>query len=231
MSEQSRTLLGVRLNFLTKGEAVDAIALLCAKPSGSAVVVTANPEILLRARNDPRLQTILNAAHCALADGVGLRLFGGVAERVTGVDTVAELLRRSVQERWRMGVIGWQFARTHAGNIIPPIRILTDDENLHAENPEFDILFVAHGCPLQEYWIEENRSKLTRVKVFMAVGGTFDMLSGRIPRAPQWMQRAGIEWLWRLSQQPQRFSRIMNATVRFPLAVLAERLSKNSHEA
>lgn len=78
-----------------------------------------------------------------------------------------------------------------------------------------DILFVGFGHGKQEKWIYENLPSLPSVKVAMGVGGSFDYISGKIRRAPKMVQRAGLEWVWRLLRQPSRFFRIWNATVRF----------------
>lgn len=82
------------------------------------------------------------------------------------------------------------------------------------------ILFVAYGSPQQELWISQHLKTLKSVKIAMGVGGAFDFISGERKRAPQWMQRLGIEWMYRLVQEPSRFKRILNATVRFPLKVI-----------
>ena len=73
---------------------------------------------------------------------------------------------------------------------------------------EPDILFVGMGVPLQEKFLEENLAKLN-IKVGITVGGSFDVLAGELNRAPGWMQKIGLEWFYRLLQEPQRFKRIM----------------------
>lgn len=83
------------------------------------------------------------------------------------------------------------------------------------------VLFVAYGAPKQELWIAEYAPKLPKLHLAMGVGGSFDFWSGSIKRAPLWMRRLGLEWLWRLLLNPkQRFKRIWNALVVFPLVVL-----------
>jgi N-acetylglucosaminyldiphosphoundecaprenol N-acetyl-beta-D-mannosaminyltransferase len=69
------------------------------------------------------------------------------------------------------------------------------------------ILFVAYGPPKQELWIARNAARLKNVAVAMGVGGTFDTLAGIVPRAPQWIRRAGFEWTYRLIRQPWRLKR------------------------
>lgn len=88
-----------------------------------------------------------------------------------------------------------------------------------------DILFVAFGAPKQEFWISENLDKIP-VKVAIGVGGAFDYLSGKIPRAPLIVQKLGLEWLFRLVVQPWRIKRQL-ALIEFIWLVLKEKLSKN----
>lgn len=111
----------------------------------------------------------------------------------------------------------------------PPIRgrteegVLVNDNNstiqqINQSKP--DILFVAFGMGKQEKWIYENLSKMPSVKITMGVGGSFDFISGKIKRAPLFLRQLGLEWIYRLIQEPQRFGRIFNATVKFAYLVL-----------
>lgn len=84
---------------------------------------------------------------------------------------------------------------------------------------ESDILLLAFGHPKQELWLAEQLNKLS-VRVAIGIGGAFDIISGRIRKAPNLMRRFGLEWLWRLYLEPRRFKRIFNATVLFPLLVI-----------
>ena len=92
-------------------------------------------------------------------------------------------------------------------------------ERIRAAAP-VDILLVAYGAPAQERWIARNAAGLG-VGVAMGVGGVFDFLAGRVPRAPSWMRRAGFDWLFRLVVQPWRWRRQL-ALPRFVLLVVAE---------
>lgn len=88
-----------------------------------------------------------------------------------------------------------------------------------------DILFVALGAPKQEVWIYDNLPKLPNVKIAMGVGGAFDFISDKIPRAPKLLREIGLEWMWRLMMEPKkRFKRMINAVVIFPLEVIKHRL-------
>lgn len=83
-----------------------------------------------------------------------------------------------------------------------------------------EVLFVAYGAPKQEEWIVDYKKKLPGVKLFMAVGGSFDFWSGRLQRAPLPFRTLGLEWLWRLIKEPRRLVRILNALLVFPFTYL-----------
>ncbi|MEA3272166.1 MAG: WecB/TagA/CpsF family glycosyltransferase, partial [Patescibacteria group bacterium] len=89
-----------------------------------------------------------------------------------------------------------------------------------------DIIFVAFGHGKQEKWIAENLNKLPSVKIAMGIGGAFDFISGKAKRAPTIFQRAGLEWFWRLIKEPQRYKRIYNATIKFGLLCLSDKINK-----
>ncbi len=84
-----------------------------------------------------------------------------------------------------------------------------------------DIVFVAYGAPAQEIWIDRNYKKLKSVKLAMGVGGAFDFITGKRKRAPVFMQKIGLEWMYRLLKQPTRIKRIYNATIKFPFRVIS----------
>ena len=86
-----------------------------------------------------------------------------------------------------------------------------------------DIIFVAFGMGKQEKWIYENIAKMSSVKIAMGVGGSFDYISGTIKRAPCWMRKIGLEWMYRLYKQPARFGRIFNATVKFIYLIFTQK--------
>lgn len=98
-----------------------------------------------------------------------------------------------------------------------------DQETRRAIRPS-DLLFVAYGAPRQEKWIARNLPHLP-VKVAIGVGGAFDFVAGKRRRAPRAIRRLGLEWLWRLIQEPQRLPRILNAAIKFPLLVFWHKLT------
>jgi len=93
------------------------------------------------------------------------------------------------------------------------------------EESKPDILFVAFGMGKQEKWIDYNLDKIPSVKIAVGVGGSFDFISDTINRAPCWMRKIGIEWLYRLLKQPKRFFRIINAVFVFSILVIKEKIN------
>lgn len=193
-------------------------------------VATANTDFLEKAMRDPELKHILQVADMVVADGMPLvmasRWLGvPLPERVTGADMVPRLAEMAAQKGYRLFMLGAKpevAARAKArlesdypgiqivGCLSPPIgHIVTMDNEtilrqIEAARP--DILLVAFGNPKQEKWIHMHRSRL-QVPVCIGVGGTFDFLAGAVARAPVWMQRSGMEWLYRFRQEPRRLWR------------------------
>jgi len=222
---QPIALLGVAFDNLTLRETVGRIEEMIASPR-SHYIVTANVDFLAQARRDLELQHILLNAHLVLCDGTPLvwasRLFGNpLPERVAGADVVPELIRVAAEKNYRLFFLGAteesntqaiarlraQFPDLEISHYSPPFRPLhelDDDEiirRIRAAKP--DLLFVAFGCPKAEKWIATHYPELG-VPVAIGVGATIDFLAGRVKRAPLWMQRGGVEWIYRLCQEPRR---------------------------
>jgi N-acetylglucosaminyldiphosphoundecaprenol N-acetyl-beta-D-mannosaminyltransferase len=187
-------------------------------------VVTVNLDFLRLAGRDHSFRDLINTSSLIIADGMPLvwasRLQGdALPERIAGVDLVRECARLSADRGYRVFFLGAapgvaERAATVLSDSFPGMQIvgtyapdsLRDDESATLElirEAAPDILFVALGAPLQDQWIRRNMESLG-VPVCVGVGGAFDMLSGRISRAPNWMQRTGLEWLYRLSREPGR---------------------------
>jgi N-acetylglucosaminyldiphosphoundecaprenol N-acetyl-beta-D-mannosaminyltransferase len=191
------------------------------------------------ARSDPNFHNILSRAAVCVPDGVGLlwaarHLGRSLPERVTGSDGVPMIAARAAQRGWRLFFLGAatgvaEKAATALRGQYPALQIV----GIHAGSPApeeedaivervnssgADILFVAYGAPEQDKWIARNLPRL-RVTMAMGVGGSFDFIAGVIPRAPHWMRRSGLEWLYRLYLQPWRIRRMLRLP-RFVLAVL-----------
>lgn len=167
-----------------------------------------------------------------------------IKERVTGSDLLPEIIKLSAEKNWRIFLLG--ATEGVAETVVKKFKILypnaifagsyagSSDESHDNEicgiinKVKPDILFVAFGSPKQEFWIKRNLAKLDSVKVAAGVGGAFDFHSGKIKRAPMWMRKAGLEWLWRLILQPSRIKRIWNATFVFMKLVIKEKREKTA---
>lgn len=193
-------------------------------------IVTVNPEFVVLAQKDEEFRKILNSSDLAIADGVGIiwasrRLKQPLKERVTGTDLINQLRVKS--EKLKVFLLGGrnQVAERIASEW-PEVAGFTEDIAVAVDlinQCQPDILLVALGAPRQEKWIAENLKKIPSVKVAVGVGGAFDMIAGRITRAPIFLRKIGLEWLWRFVLQPWRAGRILKAVVLFPWLVLNSR--------
>jgi len=233
-------ILGLPVDPITYPQWLDRITAWIAQPSHPPRhVCTVNPEFMMIARSDSNFRSILRRADLCVPDGVGLlwaaRYLGKpLPQRVTGSDGVPIIAEHAAQNGWRLFFLGaapgvadkaaavlqsrypaLQIVGIYSGSPSPH----EEDsivERVNAAQP--DILFVAYGAPEQDKWIARNLPRL-RVRMAMGVGGSFDFIAGIIPRAPHWMRRAGLEWLYRLYLQPWRIRRMMRLP-QFVLAVL-----------
>ena len=230
--------LGIRIHNVTMNQALTLIRDM-ALSIESHQVIPVNPELIMTAQKDEIFRRVLNSVALVLPDGVGIlvaaRLVGlRVKERVTGVDTVCSLVNVARENGLRLFLLGaapsvaeraakrlqeqcpgLEIAGTYAGSPDP-----REEEEIcnriRAATPQ--ILLVAYSAPQQELWVARNLEKLN-VPVAMCVGGTFDFISGFVARAPVWMQRLGLEWMFRLIREPRRFRRML-ALPRFLLAAM-----------
>ncbi|MBN2469664.1 MAG: WecB/TagA/CpsF family glycosyltransferase [Anaerolineae bacterium] len=200
---------------------------------------TANPEFVMMAQRDIHFYTVLNRVDLCVADGQGLlwaarRLGTPLPVRITGSDGVPLIAQWAAEEGWRLFLLGaaegvaeeaaarlqarypgLQIAGTYAGS---PAAEEEDAivERINASGA--DILFVAYGAPRQDKWIARNLPRL-QVRTAAGIGGALDFIVGTQKRAPAGWQRLGLEWLYRLLQEPWRWKR-MTRLPRFVLAVL-----------
>jgi N-acetylglucosaminyldiphosphoundecaprenol N-acetyl-beta-D-mannosaminyltransferase len=237
------TLLGVPVSAITYAEWLDRIGGWVAESARRLHhVCTVNPEMLMIAQSDPNFRHILQRADLTVPDGVGLlwaarRRGQPLPERVTGSDGVPLIAERAAREGWRLFLLG--AAPGVADRAAEVLRARYPDliiAGIYSGSPsaqeeadicarvnasQADVLFVAYGAPEQDKWIARNSPRL-RAAMAMGVGGSLDFVAGVLPRAPLWMQRAGLEWLYRLYLQPWRIKRMLRLP-RFVLAILTER--------
>lgn len=205
---------------------------------GMTKVYTPNSEILLHAYKNEDYKDVLNRAELVTADGIGVvyasKILGlPLPERVSGFDLANELLRAAAPLNKSVYLFGSKpgVAEAAAEKIIslyPGIEIagvadgyfdaekeakIIDDIN--EKSP--DILFVCLGFPKQEFWIDSHSN--LNAKIAMGLGGSLDVFAGTVKRAPNFFQKLGIEWLYRLIKQPSRFVRML-ALPKFGFTVL-----------
>ena len=197
-------------------------------------VVTPNAELLVIANKNKSYKEILNQAEIASPDSVGLmigaRLEGKtLKERIHGVDLMENLCKEIAKRPITVGFLGGgpRVAEKVAERLkakYPGLKVIFAIEEWPQNDQELicDLLFVAFGSPKQEFWIAENFPKIN-VKAAMGVGGAFDFVSGRVPRAPKYIRKIGFEWLFRLIIQPWRIKR-QTALIKFVVLVIKEKI-------
>ncbi|SDS42549.1 anti-anti-sigma factor/polymer biosynthesis protein, WecB/TagA/CpsF family [Opitutus sp. GAS368] len=238
-------ILGVPFDSVTIDSAIARIADMIASRR-PAYVVTPNVDFLVQARRDAELRRILLEAHLVLCDGQPLvwasRWLGNpLPERVAGADLVPRFIALAAQRGFRLFLLGAtpeansravaRLQERHPGLVVaghysPPFRSLEEMDNaeivrrIQAARP--DVVLVSFGCPKQEKWIARNYGSLG-VPVCIGVGATIDFLAGQVRRAPRWMQRSGLEWIYRLAQEPRRLFRRYAVDLRiFSEAIFAQ---------
>ena len=210
-------------------------------------IATPNPEIILAAQKDKKLLKALNSADLCIADGVGLKLYG--LSVIKGRKLMIELFNLAQNYKKRVFLLGStpktiskslkKFKEAYPNAIVAgfagplldnqALPVSESDRKLNLEALDKinkfkpDLLFVALGHPKQEKWVYKNLPKLD-VGCVMVVGGALDYYAGVVPKAPSLFENLGLEWLWRVINDPSRLGRILNATVVFPLMVLKEKL-------
>ena len=185
---------------------------------------------------------MLEAADLCTPDGVGVlwaarRAGVRLKERVTGSDGIYRLCERAATQGWRVFFLGAapgiaKRAAAELASLYPGLSIAGTFAGSPADTDwpqirqllvaaQVDLLFVAYGHPRQDIWIHQHREELP-VAVALGIGGAFDFVAGTAPRAPLWLRRLGLEWLYRLARQPWRWRR-MAALPLFALLVLLQR--------
>jgi N-acetylglucosaminyldiphosphoundecaprenol N-acetyl-beta-D-mannosaminyltransferase len=225
----SVAVLGVPFNNVTMDEAVRIIEEKI-EGGGCHQVATANVDFLMHAIHDEELRNILCACSLVVPDGMPIlwsaRLMGSpLKERVCGIDLVPRLAQLSAHRGYSIYLLGASDKSSQraaeilqerypglriAGRYSPPLRPLEQMnheeilERIELARP--DILLVAFGNPKQEKWLSMHRDRL-KVPVSIGIGGSLDMIAGQLARAPQWMQKCGMEWFFRAAQEPRRLAR------------------------
>jgi len=253
-SPEAAYVLGVRVDRLSQRQALDSIEQIIVQWRASdraqvcQQIVTVNPEFVMNAQRNKDFRTAINAAALIVADGVGVvwatRYLGRpVPERVTGTDLLPELAQRCAAAGYRLYLLGAapgiaEAAGARLQELAPGLVIAGTYAGSPAPNEEeeiiervraahADVLCVAYGAPAQDLWIWRNLARLP-VAVAIGVGGAYDFLSGRQQRAPVFLRKLGLEWLYRLYREPWRWRRML-ALPRFAMRVILR--GRKNHDA
>lgn len=190
-----------------------------------SLIVAINPEKIMKAQQDADLKTLLNSATYQIPDGVGVILAsklkkGSIRNRITGIDMMLRLCDAAREYHKTVFLYGAkpgvaEKAKKELEVMFPGIDIVgtmdgyQEDQDIvkNAINEsKADILFVAMGSPAQENWIIANMRDICP-SIYQGVGGSFDVISGNLKRAPKGFQSLGLEWLYRLLKEPWRIKR------------------------
>jgi N-acetylglucosaminyldiphosphoundecaprenol N-acetyl-beta-D-mannosaminyltransferase len=248
MGDFSMRILGIRVDKTDMAAALDflAAAINAHKGGGRLMrVVTLNPEGLYLATTDPAFAQIVDSADLVTADGAGLlwatrQLGQPLPERVTGIDLMQEACQRAAREGWRVYLLGAQPGIAEAAaaklqgryvglqicGLYHGYFVGQEDAviaQINAAAP--DILFVALGLPAQERFCAKHQHSI-KAAVAIGVGGSLDVAAGKVKRAPRFIQKLKLEWLWRLILQPSRLPRML-VIPKFMWKVLRSKQNKN----
>lgn len=210
-------------------------------------ICAANVHMIMEANDSPEFQVVVNNADIVTPDGMPLvwmlRLKGYKdQQRVYGPTLMLQVLKMAAQENIPVGFYGGdvktlellvermqtQFSGLNVSySYSPPFRQLSfaEDKDVvkHIQEAGVRILFVGLGCPKQEFWMAEHRDQISSVMI--GVGAAFDFHAGVVSQAPSWMQKLGLEWLYRLSREPKRlWKRYLYHNPRFIILALMDLL-------
>jgi N-acetylglucosaminyldiphosphoundecaprenol N-acetyl-beta-D-mannosaminyltransferase len=201
-------------------------------------IATVNPEFLVEANSNEKFKKNLKKADYKINDGTGISIMGRIFYKtkiikIPGVEVAEILIKLAAEKSKKVFLLGgFNVAEKSAQKWqkeFPNLVIKGTDgspNSLAEEIIEFspDIIMVAFGAPAQEFWIEKYSAKIPSLKIAIGVGGTFDFWAGKIKRAPRFLRKLGLEWLWRFSCEPiKRSKRIYKALIVFPILMVLGR--------
>lgn len=219
-------ILGVEIDNITLDEAGMITKNLIENSNKSCeLIVAPNVEFIMTAQKDREFFEILKSAKLATPDSVGVEIAGKIQkkplkQRIPGQAYFRKVLEVGEKEGWTFYFLGGKGdtvlrAIENVKKDYPKLKVVGSHDGFFEDNKVIEdinnvqpnVLFVAMGAPVQEKWIYNHKKEL-KVDVAAGQGGTFDYEAGNIKRAPIWMQKIGIEWLWRLIHQPSRIVRM-----------------------
>ena len=209
-------------------------------------VFTPNTQMLLKAQKSKAIAKTLNSAQIKIPDGIGVSIASKILksspiERIAGIDLGEDILKISEKHGYSIFLLGGKPGRAERArqNLLkkyPSLKICgchhgyfdkqgienqKVKEKINKSSP--DVLFFCFGFPTQEEWINKNLSDLNSVKIAMGLGGSIDVWSGDIERAPRAVQKIGFEWLWRAVKEPRRMKILLDIPIFFTLVYAQKR--------
>ncbi len=212
-----------------------------------SIIFNINPEIVINNYKDVVYKEKINKEKYQIPDGIGIVYAskinnGNITQRIAGIDFMYSIIEESIKYNLKIFLYGAKSGVAEAAkeelekkytgiNIVGVCDGYVDEniaiQKINKANP--DILFVGLGSPKQDNFIFNNREKLKNVKIIMPVGGSFDVVSNKLKRAPEWIIKLNLEWLYRLIKQPKRIFRQLKL-FKFIFCVLIEKFKRKGEE-
>ena len=231
------TVLGTEIDSITRNEAVE-LAMAVMRERKGAFVITPNAEYLLQAKEQRDLREIARSSFLSLPDSIGVLAAANILkiplhERVPGIDFASALLKKMGEQGKSVFLLGAcpGIAETAADRLreISPGLVIAGTNNgyfsskdeemicerINTASP--DLLIVCLGSPRQERWMYKHASVL-QVGLMAGLGGTLDVFAGNVDRAPEEWRKFGLEWLYRVIQEPKRITRLLRIPLLFPVS-------------
>ena len=202
-------------------------------------IVTVNPEFIIISQKNKKFKKIINNSSLATIDGSGIiwalkfmKHKVSLDDRITGVDLTKILINLSINNNYKIlfclnskGLTNDNDLFIKLKNKYKNLNFQIGDEKtalIKAKKFKPEIILVGFGAPKQDLWINDNFKNIPKTKIAIGIGGTLDFLSEVIKRAPKFLKSLGLEWLWRLIQQPKliRSKRILKAIIIFPYLII-----------
>ena len=229
--------LGIKVDNFSKDEVLEKIGGFL-KDGNFHQIATVNPEFILQAQEDETFKNILNSCDLNIPDGIGLSMAfwkkgTSIKSRIPGADLFEGLLGLANNAGLGVflaankdGLSSWEETRDiilkkYTNLKIRGVNLDRNNINYQPQVDDCSLVFCNFGAPYQEKFLHSLKSRENgKIKIAMGVGGSFDFLTGKLKRAPVFMHFLGLEWLFRLIQQPKRIKRIWKAVIIFPVKVI-----------
>ena len=240
MEQKREKVLGYEIDLLNSVQALERVKNSLDDKSGMQIV-TINPEMIKQGHTIDAMNSILNSAELVIPDGVGikiaLKLKGINQERIAGIEFAKKIISMCANSGYKIALFGAkeEILQKTGENLMkefPGLKIVYSRNGYFSKSEEQqikediknsvpDVVFTALGAPKQEIFNSEMRKILPQA-VFIGIGGSFDVWSGVVQRAPVFWQKTGLEWLYRTVKEPQRFKRIFPTLPIFLIKVIIE---------